>query len=269
MRLPLDAFAGAFVATLALRVGLLGLGGLWLTGRAWFRRRRVYGLEVPPGQARAELRYGLWVVAFDAVFLPLVVGSGAARFVAPSLASALATVAFGFVANELWFYASHRLLHTRALYFIHAQHHVARVTDPMTTLSFSLAEHVIAVVPIHLAMVAASHYLPLSAPGMLAFGLLTELGNLYGHLNVEVMPSGFARALPGRLFIAPTFHALHHARYTGHYGLYTRVLDRLFGTEFDDYEALQAQTGAGRPLGSLAERGAAPSPAAPAAEATR
>lgn len=266
MNIAIDAFVVSFVATFSMRAGLIGFGGLWLTRRAWLRRRRVYGLEVPAGQVRSELRYGLAVLAFDAIFLPLLMASGAGRFGPPSVVSALMTVATGFVMNELWFYASHRLLHTRALYFIHAQHHVARVADPMTTVSFSLAEHVIGFVPVNLAMMAASHVLPFSVPGLMAFGLLTELGNLYAHLNVELMPPGFARSLPGRLFIAPSFHAMHHARFTGHYGLFTRVLDRLFGTEFDDYEALQAQTSAGRPLASLAERGPAASTRASAAE---
>ena len=35
--------------------------------------------------------------------------------------------------------------------------------------------------------------------------------------------------------------ALHHARLNGHYGLYTRWLDRRFGTEFDDYPAAQSR----------------------------
>ena len=74
MNTPWSSFAGSFAIAFAVRVLLIGFGGLWLTRRTWFRRRRVYGLEVPPGQVRTELRYALAVVAFDALFLPLLTG---------------------------------------------------------------------------------------------------------------------------------------------------------------------------------------------------
>jgi sterol desaturase/sphingolipid hydroxylase (fatty acid hydroxylase superfamily) len=35
-----------------------------------------------------------------------------------------------------------------------------------------------------------------------------------------------------------TYHSLHHARYTHNYGLATRFFDRLFSTEWTDYEKL-------------------------------
>lgn len=257
MNAAVEAFVGAFLAALGFRVGLLGLGGVWLTQRPWFRRRRVYGLDVPQGQLRRELGNGLVVIGFDALFVPLLLASGAADFAAPTPASVLITLVVGLASNEVWFYASHRLLHTPRLYFIHARHHQSRVSDPMTSVSFHLAEHIIGFVPINLVMVALFHVLPISLAGLLLFAAVTEIGNLYGHLNVEVMPSWFARSPLGKLFIAPSFHAMHHARFTGHYGLYTRVLDRWFGTEFSDYEAVQAQTAAGQPLRSLAERAAA------------
>ena len=55
--------------------------------------------------------------------------------------------------------------------------------------------------------------------------------------------------------MTPTFHGMHHARFNGNYGLFTRIPDRLFGTEWADYPALHARVAASGPLPSLATRG--------------
>jgi Delta7-sterol 5-desaturase len=54
-----------------------------------------------------------------------------------------------------------------------------------------------------------------------------------------------------------TYHSLHHSRCTGNCGLGTRVLDRIFRTEWEDYELLYEQTTAkGKPLMKLREKAA-------------
>jgi len=51
------------------------------------------------------------------------------------------------------------------------------------------------------------------------------------------------------------YHSLHHSRYTGNYGLGTRVLDRLLGTEWEDYERVYDRVcSERRPLSRLRER---------------
>jgi sterol desaturase/sphingolipid hydroxylase (fatty acid hydroxylase superfamily) len=42
----------------------------------------------------------------------------------------------------------------------------------------------------------------------------------------------------GQFLTTTTYHSLHHSRYTGNYGLGTRFMDRLFDTEWEDYEPL-------------------------------
>jgi hypothetical protein len=42
----------------------------------------------------------------------------------------------------------------------------------------------------------------------------------------------------GKVITSTTYHSLHHSRYTGNYGLGTRVLDKIFKTEWEDYERL-------------------------------
>lgn len=52
-----------------------------------------------------------------------------------------------------------------------------------------------------------------------------------------------------------TYHALHHARWTGHYGLGMTALDRLLGSEWSDWPGLHARVVAGEPMRSFKDRG--------------
>lgn len=61
------------------------------------------------------------------------------------------------------------------------------------------------------------------------------------------------------MITSTTYHSLHHSRYTGNYGLGTRVLDKIFKTEWEDYERLYDRVSREkRPLAKLRERVEAP-----------
>ncbi len=257
-------WVGTFLGIAVFRVGLLAGGVFLLQRTAWARRRRVYAVEPFPGQYRSEVLAGLVVIAYDAALIPSLQRSGLTERHPFHLGWLLVGLALGFIFNEVWFYLSHRLLHLKPLYFIHAQHHVARVVDPLSSVSFSLAEHVIGSTPTFFFVFSMSLVLPVPPEAGLLFGLLTEAGNVYGHSNIEVWRAGFPDTALGHVVGTPTFHAMHHARYNGHYGLYTRVLDRLFGTEWTDYGALQARAASNQPLPSLSTREVT----APAAQAS-
>ena len=51
------------------------------------------------------------------------------------------------------------------------------------------------------------------------------------------------------------YHALHHARWAGHYGFAAALMDRIGGTEWPDWLALHERIDKGQPLTSLRERG--------------
>jgi len=51
------------------------------------------------------------------------------------------------------------------------------------------------------------------------------------------------------------YHALHHARFRNHYAFGSSFMDRLMGTEWEDWGRLFARARQGRPLQSLSERG--------------
>jgi len=158
-----------------------------------------------------------------------------------------------FLLAEVWFYASHRLLHDRRLYWIHRQHHVAKVTDPVTALSFSVLERAIFVTGLIGLLVLVSLLVPLARPGILGYAFLAYIANVIGHSNVEIVPRWIVKSRLGGLFYTPSYHSMHHARFHGHYGLYTTVLDRVFGTYFKDYPAVYERAAAGNGLTRLNE----------------
>ncbi|MCP3138892.1 sterol desaturase family protein [Pyxidicoccus xibeiensis] len=227
----------------------------WALGRTRLAERfRVYRRSLAPGQLRSEARAAVGVVLCDAL---LITAFRAAfeRQIAPfSLGASLLTFAWMFVGFEVWFYVSHRLLHTRALYRFHAQHHVAQVTDPLTSLSFSMVERLVLMGGGFGLVILAMQVMPVTQVGIMAYILTNYALNVFGHGNTEWLPERFVASPAGRLFFTPTFHALHHARYQGHYGLFTPILDRWLGTAFDDYAEVHGLARRGLGLERIGER---------------
>ena len=155
---------------------------------------------------------------------------------------------------EIWHYASHRAFHIRALHWIHVEHHKSALNSPFTAVSFSFTEKLIFDLGLLLPLAALDRFVSLNFYGIAAWyaGYLTI--NSFSHANYELKPQHFNRSL-GKMITSATYHSLHHSRYTGNYGLGTRVLDRLFGTEWDDYEPLYDRvTCERRPLTKLREK---------------
>jgi hypothetical protein len=64
--------------------------------------------------------------------------------------------------------------------------------------------------------------------------------------------SAFRSLLLANAFV---YHALHHARWTGHYGFAAALMDRAFGTGWPDWFELHERVATGHPLTSLRQRG--------------
>ena len=244
-----------YVGIFSLRTLLIAGGMTWVISKSRFASlRRVYRLAFGKDQVKSELRAAGVVIAFDALVLALSVRSGWVQPSETTLASFALTFAAMFVWFEVWFYVTHRLMHTKPLYFLHAQHHVAKVTHPLTSLSFSIGERAILQLGSIGFAALASRVMPLALPGLIAYFLFNYVANVIGHSNVEWMPARFPATRLGKTLISVSFHAMHHARHRGHYGLFTQLLDRAFGSYFSDYPKVHERAATGRGLSRLSER---------------
>jgi len=269
---PWAYLALGFMAFVAARAVVLEGGLMLLIKRmAFLMRRRVLQLPYGKGQLWSEFRANLVITFFDGVMIATLV-----HFVPPAPASQGVLLAFtaSFIWFEIWFYVSHRALHSKALYFIHRQHHVAVVTSPLTALSFSMLERAILLVGSFGGILLIGLVYPLASFGVALYLFANYALNLFAHTNIEVVPPLFVRSKLTNWLNAPTYHSLHHARYNGHYGLYTPFLDWMFNSRFEDYEAVHKMAFEGNGLTHKAQRikvssapaSAAPSPRSQAAQ---
>lgn len=234
---------------------VVGAAFAWYNASSFAQRRRVYRLAYAEGQIGSELQAAVTVIAFDALVFSTVRHFGLIQYAQePSALLFAGSFLLVFLFTEIWFYVTHRAMHHKALFWIHRQHHTAKVTDPLTSLSFSIIERAILIGGILALSAMVSLAIPLSMGGLIAVGLSNYVLNVLGHSNVEFMPVWFAKSRIGRFFITPSYHAMHHARFRGHYGLFTTVLDSWFATRFEDYEQVYDRAREGRGLDRLGER---------------
>jgi lathosterol oxidase len=213
--------------------------------------RTIYNLSFKDQQVLLEFKNSLHM-PLHAVFLGGLLYLGFFRNV--SLLSYFLSWTAAFVWLEIWFYASHRAYHTKTLHWIHVEHHKSALNTPFTGLSFSFLETLIFDVGLLLPLALADHFVSLNFYGIATEYILFLYINSYTHANYELKPKHFNRTF-GRVLTSATYHALHHSRYTGNYSAGTRFMDRIFGTEWDDYEAVYERVSvARRPLAKLRER---------------
>jgi Delta7-sterol 5-desaturase len=218
--------------------------------------RTIYDLPINEEQVRREVKNSLHT-PMHAVILAVFLYFG--FFSNTSLASFVYSGLGTAIWAEIWHYGSHRAFHLRALHWIHLEHHKSRLNSPFTAISFSFTEKLIFDIGLLAPLAAVDGWLGLNAFGIAAWYIGYLVINSFSHANFEMKSAAYNRWL-GKVLTTTTYHSLHHSRYTGHYGLGTRILDRIFNTEWDDYEALyQRISQEKRPLGKLRERASAPS----------
>lgn len=229
--------------------------GFWFIHKTRMgQTRRVYAMDFGGHQLHDEFWTILKIVPFYSVLVALSYYYQIIHYADFTVLGTLFTFFSIFIWNELWFYGLHRLLHTRKWMYIHATHHRARVTSPFSIACFSFAEQSFHVFFALIFPVLISRVYPITFEGLAFYSLFQITVNLLGHMNVEVYPTGFADSWIGRWVTTPTFHALHHGRSKGHYGLLTTIPDRIFGTYFEDYPRVLNRAAEGRGLTRLNER---------------
>ncbi len=240
-----------FAASTAI---LVGLGLAWERSAAG-RRRRIFAMPVPAGQHRREAAANLGFVVLATAAFTAAIAGGLLRADAVGVGPALATFVVCLVGFEVYYYFQHRALHTRALVRFHRWHHASRITTPLSGQSLGVVEAAgwiggLVLFPAILTLIGVLH-----AGALVAYLLASGAGDILGHANAEPHPGASGRRERSWATHPFTYHALHHARWTGHFGLGTTVLDRLLGSEWPDWPELHARVVAGRPMRSFKEHG--------------
>ncbi|MCB0385852.1 MAG: sterol desaturase family protein, partial [Bdellovibrionales bacterium] len=140
-----------------------------------------------------------------------------------------------FVVYDLYFYLTHRLLHTPFLdRAIHRIHHRYENPDALSSFAFHPMEGVIQIaVFIPLAM--------LFQPSVIVVQLLISLLlflSVYGHCGYELR----ARKIPALdIFTTSIFHNLHHTERAKNFGIFLVFWDKLFRTISPSYSQLRSK----------------------------
>ena len=213
--------------------------------------RTIYDLPIGSEQIRREIRNSVHA-PIHAVILAIFLWFG--YFTNSSVISFIYSAAITTIWAEIWHYASHRAFHLRALHWIHVEHHKSHVNSWMTAISFSFTEKLIFDIGMLVPLAALDYVLDLNFFGIATWYVGYLVVNSFSHANFELKSEDYNRFL-GQILTSTTYHSFHHSRYTGNYGLGTRVLDRIFKTEWPDYESAYDRISRERsPLKTLREK---------------
>jgi sterol desaturase/sphingolipid hydroxylase (fatty acid hydroxylase superfamily) len=132
--------------------------------------------------------------------------------------------------HDTYFYWTHRLMHTRALFkYTHAGHHRSMTPTPWAIYAFQPAEAVIQ----YLGIMGLVIFLPLHPVVFFAFLFYDTQVNTAGHCGYEIVPRWIVQSSWYRGFNTVTHHDAHHTDFGKNFGLFFNVWDRLMGTFSD------------------------------------
>ena len=241
----LGFFSSLTVVALAIGFGI---------ERAFGRTKKIFAAPLANRQLRFESAGNLAFVRVATVSVSTALHLGIVRFGPPSLARHVATFWALLVGFQAFYWTLHRAMHMRHLLFVHRWHHRSHVTTPLSGQSMSVGEAVLWMLGYVGLPTLCSFVLPISFEGWAAYLAFNVLGNVVGHANVEITTRPFA-SRTAALFANPfVYHALHHARWRVNFGFQAAWMDRLFGTESEDWPRVYERVTAGRPLTRLNER---------------
>lgn len=204
-----------------------GLGS-YFTSNLWPRLHLGQTIDTHPPrpkQVMGEIRNGIVACLIFGVISLSYRALCAGLWPASGLVGLLQAAAF-VVFNNVYSYATHRMLHSRRLIRIHRVHHHSVRVTPWSGYSVHPVEAVIigATLPLFMLVV------PL---GIGTAFLLHALGMLFTtciHCNYDLMPNRPDGNWIKRLVDDPGYHRLHHTRGNVNYGFTSRAMDRLFRT---------------------------------------
>lgn len=256
-----EALAGLSLWGLAARVcaffggmTVVALGIGFLIERL-LPKKKVFAVPLAKGQYGFEAVGNLVFLAVTTSTFTAVLASGIVRFGQATTERSAATFFAMLVGFQVFYWMLHRTMHTRRLLSIHRWHHRSRVTTPLSGQSMHPVEACLWMLGYAGLPILFSRVAPISFNGWAAYLAFNVFGNIVGHANCEPTAKLAATRLAS-IFANPfVYHALHHARWTVNYAFQASIMDRLFGTEADDWEDLYARVSTGNPMTRMDEKG--------------
>ena len=242
---------GPFLWPFLFGAGIYGIRYLLLAGiafLAWYGKRAVQPLnrklqDAAPraGQIRREIAYSVMAVLIFGVINGVIFGYG----IAPHSQLYWNAAQYGWVyfwlsiplmivVHDAYFYWTHRLMHTRALFrSFHGVHHLSTNPTPWAAYAFHPFESVVEA----LGVVLIFFIMPSHPWALLIFQTVSTVINVYGHLGYELYPRGWPQHPLGRWINTSVAHNTHHDKARHNYGFYFLFWDRWMGTLDPSYEA--------------------------------
>lgn len=186
----------------------------------------------------ASLAFGLFAQARHWTMLPVELGWW----------NALPLFLLCMVLFDAWFYAAHRLLHTRPLLRFHGLHHRSIAPTAWSTY----ADRPVDTLMCQGFYAVAPFLVPFPALILIAHRAFDHVNGTLGHCGFEYFASRVAR-WPSPL-LCTTYHDQHHSEFRYNYANYFSWLDRLFGTIHPGYDRAVAEIEANAPPFRLSAR---------------
>ena len=242
---------GPFLWPFLFGAGIYGIRYVLLAGiafLAWYgkravqpRNRKLQDAAPRAGQIRREIAYSVMAVLIFGVVNGVIFGYG----IAPHTQLYWNAAQYGWVyfwlsiplmivVHDAYFYWTHRLMHTRALFrTFHGVHHLSTNPTPWTSYAFHPFESVVEA----LGVVLIFFIMPSHPSALLIFQTVSTVINVYGHLGFELYPRGWPQHPLGRWINTSVAHNTHHDKARHNYGFYFLFWDRWMGTLDPSYEA--------------------------------
>jgi sterol desaturase/sphingolipid hydroxylase (fatty acid hydroxylase superfamily) len=231
----IDAFVKVLLFNLVL-YGVFSVGpylALWRILPDVLAQKRIQQAQLFPTQLAFELKSSLrsmFVVSLALTPLYLSVMTGNTRITPDLTFSGWKLLPFfliSFLVQDIWFYGSHRWLHSKwAFPRVHWVHHKSKVPTPLASHSFHWFEAVLQ----YAFLYPLCYLLPMTLADLMLFLALMHFFATWGHFNYELMPKRVWTHPLGSWVTTSSHHNDHHKYAKDNYGLYLKIWDKKFKT---------------------------------------